>query len=153
MKKLLVSLLTLASFQTSAFATNSKSDINLKDGDISVSYVQSAEIVSVQTVYPRPHCPANVMCAAVMPQPELHIVVNFHLNGCLDHLGPVTSTFDYSENAYTHKNKLIISAVNISNKTSLVARCIVANTALMTIVVGSPRADFDIQDIELQLLK
>jgi hypothetical protein len=154
MKKLICTLITFASLQSSVFAASSKTESGLTKNDVSVNFVQSAQIVSVQTVYPQPFCPAGKMCAAVMPQPELHITVNLYLNGCVDSLGPVASSFSYSDFNYTkQKSKLTIAAVNISNKSSALTKCIMANFATTTIVVGLPNADIDLSDIELQLLK
>lgn len=107
---------------TVSFAQN----IALTSNDMSISLITSGKIAGTQNVAPK--CPAGARC---FPQRLLKLALT--LNGCLDKLGPVTSTVQYNER--TTKYDVFVTATQIHNKGSLTARCVAANVKSVTVVV------------------
>lgn len=105
---LIVSLLSF----TSAFAQNST---DIKNGDLSLSQAASVEIANIT-----PICPADPNGGPTCMAYGSVVTVKITLNGCVDRLGGYFSHFEMIEG----RAVLSFGAVNIFNKTSMVARCV-----------------------------
>lgn len=113
----LVCLLSLSS----AFAQYST---EIKSGDLSLSQAK-AEIEKVSVVCPSTD--GGIRCMAYGST----ITVKVTLNGCVDRLGGYFSDFE----VVNGKGVLKFAAINIFNKTSMVARCIKIPTEYVKISV------------------
>lgn len=104
-------LLTISLFSFTAFAQHST---DLKAGDLALSQAH-AEIAKIS-----PICPADPNGGPTCMAYGSVITVKVTLNGCVDRLGGYFSQFE----TVNGKAVLKFGAVNIFNKTSMVARCV-----------------------------
>lgn len=109
--KALLLIVSLISF-SSVFA---QSSTDIKNGDLSLSQAASAVITNIT-----PICPADPNGGPTCMAYGSVVTVKVTLNGCVDRLGGYFSHFEMIEGRATLK----FGAVNIFNKTSMVARCI-----------------------------
>lgn len=104
------------------------SGIKLQDGDSYIEFIEG-EVIHVDSqlvsVCPQPTEGGHEMvCLGLVNQTI--ITVRFHLGGCLDTLGSVAIT--KISNDISESSSLVVSALRIANKRSIVARCVAEPT-------------------------
>lgn len=138
MKNLLITLTILFASQ-SVFAA---STVKLTNDDVAISNIQNAKVLSAK-MFMNPNCPINALC-----MPATQVRIEFALNGCVDKLGPVSTKVSYNE--VSGKYDIFVASTNISNKRSMVVRCIKAPTAIFKM---NMRPFLETEDLNLILLK
>lgn len=136
MKTLLLAV--LLSLSTQAFSASS---VKIQKGDMSLSNITTGKILNARLGM-NENCPINALCS-----PITVVTIEVPLNGCVDRLGPVASKVQYNE--VSGKYDITLSAVNISTKMSMVARCIKMPTAFIKV---NTRPFLDKEDFNLELL-
>jgi hypothetical protein len=119
MKTILITLTALISLTAYAEGVTP-----ISSGDISLSEA-SSRIISVTSTCPKSNQNMNCFTMGAM------VSIQVTLGGCLDRLGGHFSSFEVVDG----KGVLHFGAINIFNKASRTARCIVQNSEIVNIYV------------------
>ncbi|MCX6117895.1 MAG: hypothetical protein NT027_10150 [Proteobacteria bacterium] len=98
-------------------------EVKIFEGDSFLSYIEGSvlEVTSKQvSLCPERRRPHDLEPGCFM-LPETSIKVLFRLGGCMDRLGPVS--INVVRNERLEETALVVSALRIANKKSLVAFC------------------------------